>query len=131
MSKVFYTKTYEIIIPEEPPVGTLVRFGDDGLVYKRINNLWFPHPNYGGAGTVWEVLLRRGPLTDITPLRTFAMPEEPPIGTKVRDREGDVWTRGESGWGIDYGRLDWAYVPSYGPLTWAHVLSYGPLTEVR
>ncbi len=72
----------------------------------------------------WVALLRRGPLTDVTPLRTFAMPEEPPIGTKVEDRDGDVWTRRDNGfWSIDRG-------VTVG-CKWCDVMNFGPLTEVR
>jgi hypothetical protein len=45
---------------------------------------------------------------------------EPPIGTTVRDRDGDIWTRRPGG--------DWGFVASRTP--WRDVLDYAPLTEV-
>lgn len=59
------------------------------------------------------------------PPRTYqmpALPEEPPRGTVLHDREGDSWFRRPDGrWYMDGG--------AWGN-RWRDVLEHGPLTEV-
>lgn len=56
--------------------------------------------------------------------RTWDLPDEPEIGTRVRDKAGRQWSRRDS---VMWGRTD----PEDGTrLTWnSLVVSYGPLTE--
>lgn len=125
-----HVKTYTIHIPPEPPAGTHVRSSEGNTFVKRVSpgtavrvNAWFPIE--GGQGRTWTELLKEfGGLIDVTPVRTFELPPEPAIGTKVRDSEGDLWTRGEEGWLF---RRD---VGGHGEV-WAHVMRYAPLSEVR
>ena len=61
------------------------------------------------------------------PVQLTSGSAEPPIGTKVRDRAGDVWTRGSRGWELtEYrGRVpnvstneSWDFITdTWGPLT--------------
>lgn len=69
-----------------------------------------PEPDSEPEPRVWQIMI----------------PEEPPVGTKVRDDDGDSWRReqeGDSGWYMFGG------IANVG-CTWADVLGYGPLTEV-
>lgn len=120
-------KTYTLNIPEEPPVGTKVR-DNLGNVFEReaAGGQWFSI-NGSSTGRTWLQLLRSfGELTDVTPLRTFELPPEPPVGTKVRDRAGDIWTRdarsNQRGWTCRGGDIRTG---------WTEVMHYAPLTEVR
>lgn len=62
------------------------------------------------------------PITSTEPRVFNANDAQPPIGTQVKDIDGDVWHRGPNGWGIGH---------KGGADSWAHVLRYAPLTEVR
>lgn len=48
-------------------------------------------------------------------------PVEPPIGTKVRDHDGNIWERYSFGWSHDPVRV---------PRTWKELLTLGPLHQV-
>lgn len=118
--------TYKMITPDEPPIGTVVRAGI-GFTWSRTEKGW---QNSNGTLFTWSELLADGEeLEDITPLRTWAQPIEPPIGTKVLDHEGDRWERtGSDRWG-------WQMSEPAGdsePTSWANLLDMlGPLVEVR
>jgi hypothetical protein len=70
---------------------------------------------------------QRAPLSPAEPAELTSGSEEPAFGTKVRDRAGDVWTRGLRGWELtEYrGRVpnvstneSWTLVTNtWGPLT--------------
>jgi hypothetical protein len=57
-------------------------------------------------------------------LGTWSSPDEPPVGTKVRDRSGDRWGRLEGGWALHAGASRDVVVL----WTWAEVLAFQPLT---
>ncbi len=44
--------------------------------------------------------------------------EEPPVGSRVKDRDGDIWTRRESGWHVE---------EAHYPNSWEHMRDWGPL----
>jgi hypothetical protein len=53
------------------------------------------------------------------------IPPEPPVGSIVRDCEGDEWLRGPDGWGIRRaGRIN-------GNDPWTVVVEYSPLVLVK
>lgn len=49
-------------------------------------------------------------------------PVEPPVGSIVRDGEGDEWHRGPDGWGIRR---------TTGDASWFEVVGYSPLTLIK
>lgn len=70
------------------------------------------------VGGVKTVVIPKPKLTfpDIT--------EEPPVGSQVTDRDGDVWERREGGWsgtdeyglGFAYCKVEWSRLRNYAPL---------------
>ena len=63
---------------------------------------------------------------------TEPLTEEPGRrGARVRDRDGDIWKRGNTRWTCE-ARVDGARVTRVGRLPWyALVSQYGPLTLVE
>jgi hypothetical protein len=63
--------------------------------------------------------------------RVWVMPEipaDPEVGTRVRDRDGDEWTRARSLIGDGWSLVD----TDVYAMPWTVLLSlYGPLTEIR
>lgn len=57
--------------------------------------------------------------------------DEPPVGSKIVDREGDVWTRLDAGWQMP-GRVDamWGSIPARIDVAWGSVSNYAPLALV-
>ena len=55
----------------------------------------------------------------------WVLPEEPPVGTRLIDCEGDIWKRGRDGWRWLLCESGWSEVES----AWRYVLAYGPLRE--
>lgn len=115
-------RVYEIVFPEEPPVGTVVAAtrADASRRYTHTPPGWVD-----GDGILfsWDhIIERHRTVQDVTPLRTWDVPEEPPVGTKVRDREGDLWTRTRDGW---------TTLDNTGLYRWITILAYDPLAEVR
>lgn len=49
-------------------------------------------------------------------------PAEPPVGSIVHDRDGDLWHHGPDGWGIRR---------TNGDASWFEVVEYGPLTVIE
>lgn len=114
---------YKIQPPEEPQVGTVLRTASKTVSFEHTSKGWLDSNFPDGQPYSWAELLHNHPegLEDITPLRTWTLPEEPPVGTKVADRDGDEWERGVIGWGHGDDKTS----------SWKTVLGYAPLTEVR
>ena len=55
--------------------------------------------------------------------RTWALPEEPPVGTRLIDSDGDAWERARDGWRLFSG--SW----SRGEYEWHRALRFSPLRE--
>lgn len=75
----------------------------------------------------------RGPLMPAAFERlTGPVPEEPrPRGTKVRDRDGDIWKKGNTRWTCQ-APVDGVRVHAVGRMVWSDLWrTYGPLVEVR
>lgn len=106
-------KQYAATYPTMPPVGTKL-IDNDGTEWT-VGIDWNPE--------IWVEYLRAyGPLVEAPrDPRTWAVPAEPEVGTKVRDEGGDVWTRNGYGWTLNDN--------SYGN-SWEDVLSYAPLIEI-
>jgi len=69
-----------------------------------------------GLEAILEELERRGEIIRV-------LKEEPPVGSRVSDNQGDVWMRKEAGWGIGD--------TSDFRCTWANLLPYAPLVRVQ
>lgn len=85
---------YKVETPAEPPVGTMVEYIANGAKYRRMGadflgagrTGWFFVDSAGEIGDVaysWSDILERGEVEDVTPEKTWSLPEPPPIGTYV------------------------------------------------
>jgi hypothetical protein len=141
--------TFRISYPQEPALGTIVQSSDSSSG-PRFKHVKVHNPN-GELGTGWrsvnandEVITGSGiyswkglidgygELVDVTPARTYELPECPPAGTRLQgyDKQHEDAITFEV-------RLDTARTGSYLyaegiPLNWEVALrDFGPLTEIR
>lgn len=126
MGVVEVSKMFEL--PEIPPIGTILidKAEDEWRVYSEAHLSMMR----GGTIMVWGAALQTyGPMrVKPRPARRWAidLPEEPDVGTKVEDRDGDVWTR------VSGDVKGWAFREETRPsFTWENIYgSYAPLTEI-
>lgn len=138
--------TFKISYPQEPALGTIVQ-AEGGQRFKHVK----AHKLNGEPGMGWrsidvndEVITGSGiyswkglidgysELEDVTPARTYELPEIPPVGTRLQgyDKQHEDAITFEV-------RLDTARTGSYLyaegiPLSWEVALrDFGPLTEIR
>lgn len=127
------SKSKRYKLPKCPPPTTVLidRNGQEWRVENEpLASHWLYPVGQTSAGNSWlAVLSCHGPLT-VKPEpkpepRTWSadFPEEPAVGTKVRDRHNHIWTH------VHPDMLGWR-CGTVWHFTWAHVLDYGPLTEV-
>lgn len=140
------TRKYELSYPEEPPVGTVVEAAT-GIRFQRYNDdparpgfdVWFALTPEGkrivGHSTYsWRGLLKAysDGFTDVTPSKTYALPEMPPVGTKLAGTDKGNGTTIEFEVRQDgSGTRLYLYTDAM-PFQWNVALQvFGPLTDIR